>query len=224
MSLASLFARTYLRYLAPLTLLSVVTFAPLVLLALRLPAPGTAPQAVIAVRAGWMFAALGVIPLLVLVGGVAPAVRAVAAGTPRSQLGVLAAGLAGLARALVPCLLAIVAITIGGLALVVPGLLLLVLLALTGASTEPGMPGPLADSVAIARRHALAIAAVLVVTIAVIAVVLVLVRHGLPIPLPKKPTLADRTEIRNFARIAIAVVAIAAPVPAIVLAAIHTRR
>lgn len=217
-------ARSYLRYLVPLLGLSLVAFAPLLAYALRVPVPANLAQAKLALRTAWALGGLGLIPLLVLVGGAAPAVRAIADGRPLSQLGCATAGLVGLARALLPCLLATAAIVLGGLALVVPGLTLLVLFALTGASTARGLPGPLVESVAIARARALSITLVLLATLALGAGAIYVLQRGLPAPLPKKPTAAQLAAVRDHLRLAVALVALIAPLPAVVLAALHTRR
>ena len=100
---------------------------------------------------GWELIAIGWLGQLVLVGGAA----AITGARPSqiSQLGAFGRGLVQLARAIVPCLAAAAAIAIGGLALVVPGLVLLVLLALTGASRARGVPASLADSIAVVRAR-----------------------------------------------------------------------
>lgn len=222
MSVASLSARAWLRYGVPLLVLAACAFAPLVLIALRLPAPRDAAQAKTVVRTAYALAGAGAVSLLVLVAGVAPAVRAIAAGRPRSQLAILGAGVVAIARALVPCALAVAAVVIGGLALVVPGVLVLALVSLTGASTEPTAAGRVADSVAIARTRIGAIALVWLATLAVYAVAIVLAQRGL-VPVPKKPPPAQLAAYRSLVRVLVVGFAIAAPLPAVVLAAIHTR-
>ncbi len=214
--------RTYVRYLVPFTILSVIAFAPLLLLALRVEAPANAKQAGIALGYAYAFAGCSVIPLFLLVGGVAPAVRGIVAGTPRSQLAVLGAGLLGLARAVVPTLLAVAAIAIGGLAIALPGLLLLVLLALSGASIEAGAPARLADSVAIARIRFLPIAGILLATLAVQAIAIFVLSRGL-VPLPKAPAPAHLAAFGQLVRLTVAGIVVAAPIPAVLLALIHAR-
>ncbi len=214
--------RTYLRYLVPLTLLSAIAFAPLLLLALRVPIPGNAKQAAINLRYAYAFAGCSVIPLLLLVGGVAPAVRGIVGGAPRSQLAVLGAGLVGLARAAVPTLLAVAAIAIGGLALALPGLLLLVLLALSGASVAAGAPARLAESVAIARTRFFRIAGILLVTLGIQAIAIFVLSRGL-VPIPKPPRPEHLAAFRQLVRVTVAGILLAAPIPAVLLAVIHTR-
>jgi len=214
--------RTYVRYLVPFTILSVIAFAPLLLVALRVPAPANAKQAAITLRYAYVFAGCSVIPLFLLVGGVAPAVRGIVGGAPRSQLAVLGTGFVGLARALVPTLLAIAAIAIGGLALALPGLILLVLLALSGASALDGAPARLTDSIATARTRFLPIAGILLVTVAVQAIAIVVLSRQL-VPLPKPPPPEHLAAFRQLVRMTVAGIVLAAPIPATILALIHAR-
>lgn len=223
MSLVSLSARTYLRYVVPLTLLSVIAFSPLLALALRVSVPVTSIQAQVALRLAWACAGCSVIPLFILVGGVAPAVRAIASGQRPSQLAVLRTGIVGLAHALVPCLLAVAAIVVGGLAVAVPGLILLVLLALTGASTEDGASARLADSVAIARTRIVPIVVVIATTFALQALAIYLVQRQI-VPVPKKASPEHLAMFRQLVRVTAAGIALAAALPAVALAAIHARR
>lgn len=214
--------RTYLRYLVPLTLLSVVAFAPLILLALRVQVPANGKQAAIALRYAWVFAGCSLVPLFLLVGGVAPAVRGMVSGAPRSQLGVLGGGLAGLARALVPTLLAAAAIAMGSLAVVVPGLILIVLLSLGGASGLDGGPARLADSIAIARTRFLPVMGVLLAMLAVQAIAILVLSRQL-VPLPKAPTPEHLAGFRQLVRVTVVGIVLAAPIVAVVLATIYER-
>jgi len=221
-SIVQLWVRSYLRYLVPLTALSVLAFLPLIFVALRVPAPANAKQAQIALNYAWVLGACSLVPLFLLVGGVAPAVRGIAGGAPRSQLGVLLAGLGGLARAAIPTLLAVAAIAIGGLACVIPGLVLLVLLALTGASGEDGAPARLTDSIAIARTRLMPIIGVLACVLAVQAIAIFVLSRPL-VPLPKKPPPEQLAAFRQLVRLTVAGIALAAPIAAVALAAIHAR-
>jgi len=221
-SVAKLSLRTYVRYLVPLTVLSVIAFAPLFLFALRVPVPANAKQASIVLRYAWVFAGVSLVPLLVLVGGVAPAVRGIAGGAPRSQLAVLGAGLLGLARSVIPCLLAVAAVAIGGLACVVPGLILLVLLALTGASPEDGAPARLTDSIAVARTTYLPIIGVIACVLAVQAIAIVVLTRPL-VPVGKAPKPEHLAAFRMLVRVTVAGIALAAPIAAVALAALHAR-
>jgi hypothetical protein len=92
---------------------------------------------------GWGLLPIAWLGQLVLIGGAAAILRA-----RPSQLRAFTAGLAQLVRAILPCLAAAAAIATASLALVLPGLVLLALLSLTGASTARGpTPQPLASLV-----------------------------------------------------------------------------
>jgi hypothetical protein len=140
--------------------LAVVALAPLGLLALALPVAGEPGQARAQLALGWELLAPAWLLQMVLVAGVAPG-RAVLA-----RLGAMA-------RAVVPCLLAGLAIALAGLALVVPGLALVALLSLTGASDrlrEP-LPAALVDSVRATRasfRRAIVVASAAVAADAIV--------------------------------------------------------
>ncbi|HVK85318.1 MAG TPA: hypothetical protein VM513_14470 [Kofleriaceae bacterium] len=224
MSPAALSARTYVRYAVPLTVLTALAFAPLLYLAWRAKLPATISEGKSAVRLAWGLLAASLLPMLVLVGGVAPAVRSVATGQPASQLRAFGDGVRGLVAAMVPCALAFMAALLGMLALVVPGLVLLVLFALVGASSGAGA-GRLAEAAAVARgrRTALAIAGVLLATLVLHAAAVWFVQRGLAVPLPKKPTPAQLGELRTLVRTSVIASAVIAPFAAIALAAIHAR-
>lgn len=225
MPLTSLLGRTYLRYAIPMTLLSALAFAPLLFLAFKLKVPPDAAHAKGVMRTAWLLVGTSIVPLLILVGGVAPAVRAVVAGAPISQLAALRHGVAGLVHAVVPCLLAILAVVIGSLALVIPGLVLLVLLSLTGAvaDRDQDLPTRLALGVGAARASIVSVTVILVVSIGFMLLAVYFLQRGLPIPLPKKPAPELLPSFQLFARYAIIGIAIAAPLPAIALAAIAAR-
>ncbi len=225
MPLTSLVTRTYLRYLVPVTLLSALAFAPLLWLVMRVPVPADALHARGVLRTTWLLVAFGLVPLLVLVGGVSPAVRAVAEGRPVSQRAALGDGVVALVRAVVPCGVAVIAICVGSLALAIPGVLLLVLLSLTGAGAGPGtsLHEPLAASVVAVREQFVTVAVILLLSIAVTIGGVYFLQRGLPIPLPKQPPPELLPNFRLFARWAIAGIAIGAPIPAIALAALATR-
>lgn len=226
MAIASLALRTYLRYLVPLTLLSVLAAAPVVAFAARMPLAHDFAGAKMQLSLGWTLAGMAWALQLWLVAAVAPAVRSVARGAPLGQLRALLEGLRGLVRGIVPCGLAVVAILLGGVALVVPGLILLALLALTGASEalrEP-VPAALVDSIAAARG---AIAPIVVV-LALIGVAnvatgtvaqMVLVRI-----LEWQPSNASLVACRAFVRVVACAVALGSALPACALAAVYAWR
>ncbi len=223
MPLIWLVTRTYLRYLVPVTLLSALAFAPLLWLVMRVPVPADALQAKGVLRTTWLLAGLGLVPLLVLVGAVSPAVRSVALGRPTSQRAALTDGVIAFLRAVVPCAVAVIAIGVGSLALAFPGLLLLVLLTLTGATAAPGRPlgETLLASVSCVRARFVTVTMVLAVSIAVTVGGVYLLQRGLP--LPKQPPPELMPNFRLFARWAIAGIAVGAPLPAVALAALATR-
>jgi hypothetical protein len=217
--------RAWLRYVVPLTLLSMLALLPLLWVASRAGLAKDLAQARAQVRLGWVLGACALGCQLWLVAAVAPAVRGIAAGAPLSQLGVLVQGLRGLARGFLPALIAIVAVVLGGVVLVVPGLLLLVLLALTGASERLGEPppAPLYDSVTIVRRSlpgvALLVGAIIVVDLAVTAVL-----HWQLVPnITRKVAAAKLAPVRTFVRaVPIALIALS-PLVACALAAAYER-
>jgi hypothetical protein len=180
--------RTYARYVVPLTAASVIAFAPLLWFAFHLPAPTEPEPAKELYRLAWICAATAWIPQYLLVAAAAPAVRGVAAKAPPSQLRALGRAIVGMLRALVPWAISIAAIATGVVALLVPGVVLAVMLALTGASEERGMPGPLHDSIAVVRRRfwPIAIAVVAIVAVDLALALATYLAYFEPIA-PKKP-------------------------------------
>ena len=204
--------RTYLRYVVPLTILAVIAFAPVLLLALRVTVPVDAAHVKFTLRWAAALAGGGWVPLLVLVGA------ATAALEGGSQLAVLRTGLQRMLRAIVPCLAAMTAIAIGALALAVPGALLLVLLSLTGASSGRGVSAALAGSVAAVRTRPRHVLTVIVVTLLAAVAILTAFQLALPLPLPKKPAPEQLAAFRTYARITIGLIAVLSPLPALALA------
>jgi hypothetical protein len=213
--------RTWLRYAVPLTALSAIALSPVVVLALRARTPLDQAGASAVRSLGWELIAIGWLGQLVLVGGASAITRARPAQL--SQLGAFVRGFVQLARAIVPCLAAAAAIAIGGLALVAPGLVLLVLLALTGASRARGVPASLADSIAAARRQlpavALAVAAMIAIDLAIGAIA----QRTFLVPLPRPPAPAQLAQLRQFVRVIAIALVVASPLPATVLATIRAR-
>ncbi len=216
-------ARAHLRYAIPLVLLAVLALAPWLVLALTLQAPADTAGASRALRAGWLLGATAWIGQLLLVGAAAPLVRALDAGAPPSQLRALGRGTLALARAALPWLAAVAAIAIGGLALALPGLALLVLFSTTAASARRGLPGPLVESVELVRRRlplvAGVVAAMLAVDLGAVALAQLLLR-------PEAGRKLSPEQLAAFRRmVEVAAIAIVAVAPAIatVLAAVHAR-
>ena len=200
-----------MRSAVPLVLLAVVAMAP-VLLAARTVGLAPDPAHVRAQLAlGWTLAATAWVFQLWLVAGAAALVRG----------GGFTSGMRALIRAIVPWALAVIAIGLGLVALAVPGLVLLVLLSHTGASTrlaEPP-PAPLADSVASARRRlrdtAIIVAALVLADLAVAVAAHWAWVRGVP---PKLAPDAARTFVHAIAL----GVSVLAPVPAWLLARTYT--
>jgi hypothetical protein len=210
-----------LRYLVPLTLLSAIALAPVIVIALRVRVPVDPAGANAAVIAGWGMLAIAALGQLVLVGGAAAVARV--QPSQLSQLGALRSGFMGLVRAIVPCVAAAVAIAIGSLALLVPGLALLVLLALTGASRERGLPAPLVDSIAVARTQLPTVALTVAAMLALDAAIGLAAYRGFVVPLPRQPTPAQLAAVRHFARAIALALVVVSPLPATMLATIRAR-
>jgi hypothetical protein len=209
----------------PLTLLAAIAFVPLLYAASRVGAAQDLAKARAQLRFGWMLAAMAWACQLWLVAGVAPAVRGIVSGAPLSQLGALTAGLRGLARGFVPCAIAVVAVGLGGIALVVPGLLLLVLLSLTGASDRLTAPPatPLADSVAVARGDFARVALVVGVIVAVDLAIALLLQWQLVPRISKKLAASKLAPIRTFVQMVPLVIAVVSPLAACALAAAYAK-
>lgn len=220
-AIVKLGARSFGRFLAPITMLTLVVFTPFVYLALHVKVPTNAPQAREVLRAAWVLAAAALFCTLGLVGAIAPLVRSVAAKAPLAQHRALWAGLVGLVHALVPTLVAAIGIALGLVAFAVPGIMLLMLFSLVAASDALGVRARLAESVAVVRAQL--VPTIVVVGAAVtLAVLVILVQQlGLPSPIPKHPKPAQLVAFTLLVRRAAWVLVVAAPVFATALAAIH---
>jgi hypothetical protein len=210
--------RTWLSYIVPLTLLSAIALSPLVALALRVHTPADPATAKPVIQLGWTLLAVAWLGQLLLVGGAA-AMRS----EPPSQLRAFTRGLLQLIRAVVPCLIAVLAVAIGSLALVLPGLVLLVLLSLTAASRERGLPGPLLDSLAAARRQLPAVALAVLALFALDAAIGLVAYRAFLVPLPAKPTAVQLAAVRNFVRAIVLALVVVSPLPATMLATLRAR-
>lgn len=169
------------RYALPLLLLSFAVFAPLLWLAFHTVAPADPSGIKTAAKIAWTSLAYVAVAQAFLVGA--------AAKMAGSQLRALRSGALQLLKALGPCLAALLAVLVGTVALVIPGLLLIGLFAFTAASDQPGIAGPLLDSAAIARRNELRTALVLIAIAVVDAgLVYAAVRFGFA-PATGKPDL-----------------------------------
>jgi hypothetical protein len=222
-STVALALRTLWRYPLPLAVASVIVLSPLVWIALRVPAPPNTAGARATLVLAWLVAGTGFTLQLLLVAAAAPLARSLVAGAPLSQPRALAASLVQLLRMLVPCAVALATVAIGGLALVVPGLVLLVLLSLTGASTACGLPGPLVDSIAVVRANlrgvVIAVAAILLLDLAIALAA----QLAVAAPLVRKMKPPQLATYRDVVRVVVLGVAIVSPVGACILAAIRAR-
>jgi hypothetical protein len=218
--------KTWLRFIVPLTILAAIAMCPVAYVAHAIAPPMDLSHARIAIHIGWILAGTVWVFQLLLVAAAAPLVASVARDAPLSQARAFLAAARGLGRGFVPWAVAIAAIILGGVAFVVPGVLLVGLVALTGASdrlAEP-LPAPLVDSISVVRAHAREVAIALAIIIAVgFAIALAAQLVTLP-ALPKtKPPIAMLAPARTFVRI-VALASIAgSALPACVLAAIYQR-
>lgn len=226
MPFLALAVRTWLRYLVPLTIFAAIALCGVALVAQRITPPADLPQARIAIHIGWILAGTVCVFQLLLVAAAAPMVASIARDQPLSQVGALLAGARNLGRGVVPWAVAFAAIVTGSIALAVPGILLLGLLALTGASERLGEPLPaaLTDSIAVVRAHARTVAIALAIIVAAdFAVALVAHLAILPKLPTGKPPVALLAPARTFVRIVALALIAGSAVPACVLAAIYQR-
>jgi hypothetical protein len=217
--------RAWLRYVVPATLLGCIACAPLVLFALRVAAPADVAAAQRAVRAAWIIAGAAIACELWLVSAVAPAVASVAAGSPLAQPAALVAGARNLVRGFVPWVVCVVAVLLGGAALVVPGVLLAILMSLTGASRElpRGAQAAIADSIATVRPRLARVGLVVVAIVGVQLAVTGALQLALLPALAKTMSAARLAPVRTYVRaVAIAVVALA-PLAACALATVYSQ-
>jgi len=216
--------RSWLRYVVPLTVLGVIACAPLLYIAWTAKAPEAFAQARTQVKLAWVLAGVAPLFVLLLVAGVAPAVRALASGAPLSQLGALIAGLRGLARGFLPWLVAVAAIVLGGVALVVPGVLLAVLVSLFGASDQlrTSPQAAIADSLDIVRPQLWRIAAI-VAAIVIVSFTITIAVQLMYVPLiTKKTAVAKLAPIQMNLRIVTTAVVAVTPLAASFLAAAYS--
>jgi hypothetical protein len=210
--------RTWVRYIVPLTLLSAIALSPLIVLAARVRAPADAAAIRPVIQLGWTLLATAWLGQLLLVGGAAAMLT-----KPPSQLRAFTRGFLQLIRAVLPCLVAALAVAIGSLALAVPGLVLLVLLSLTAASRERGLPAPLLDSLAAARRQLPAVALAVLALFALDATIGLVAYRAVLVPLPAKPTPLQFAAVRDFVRAIALALVVLSPLPATVLATLSAR-
>jgi hypothetical protein len=213
--------RTIVRYVVPLAIATFLVIAPFAAIAFKSPWPRDLATANFALGRAFALAGLAWIATYVLVGAAAPLVRSVAAGTPLSQPRAVVAAVGNAIRMALPCLAASAAVVIGGLALVVPALALLVLLALTGASTERGMPAPLVDSVAAVRARWRPVVVIIGVMLVVDVVLVFAAWKLVAVPFGKKLSPMQWATYGNVARVVVLGIAATAPIFATLLAAVR---
>lgn len=209
----------YLRVAGPILVLAVVAMSPVWMLALRATAPADLAQASSADRTAGLMVALAIAAQLALAGAATAAVSA------RSQVDAVLGGVAGIARAVAPVALALVAIVLGSLALAVPGLLLFALFAMAGpAAQTAGSPATvLASAAAAARRNPLPIAAVALALLAVDVGAVVAAHWLFASGLPAKPKPPDLARVVTYVHVVGAVLVIPAPAFAVALSALYSR-
>jgi hypothetical protein len=209
----------------PLTLLSVLAFLPLIYFASRVGAPQDIAKARAQIRIAWVCGGTAWLWQWLLVAAAAPAVRGIIRGHPLSQWRALVEGLRNLVRGIVPWAIVVAAIALGQLALVIPGLLLGVLLALTGASERLGQPppAPLLDSVEIARRgFAQLIGIVLLILVVNLGITFALQTALVP-HISTKVAATKLLPVRAFVRMLPLVLAAISPLVACTLVATYER-
>lgn len=222
----SLTFRTWVRYLVPLTLIAAVVMSVVAYIGYAVVPATDVAGARAELHLGWELAGTAWIFQLLLVAAAAPLVRSVARNAPLSQPRALLAGAIRVLHAAIPVGIAVVAIVLGFVALVVPGLLLLGLLSLTAASdrVDEPLPAALDDSVAVVRAHAKQIALVVGIMIAA-DLALALASHLILIPtIPKKATTSMLVPARTFVRVVAFTLVALSSLPACALAAVYGRQ
>ncbi len=212
-----------MRYIVPLTAIAAAVMIVFVLTGLRVRPPIDLANARSQMHQGWLLAAIAPLFQLVLVATAAPMVRAVATGEPLSQVAAVVDGVRSGLRAVVPIGLVVAVVAAGTIAVIVPGILLLGLFALTGASDQLGAPLPaaLVDSAAVVRAHAKQLAILFAIIIAADLAVAAIAHLAILPALGKKPPVAQLAATAPFLRtIAYVLVAFSA-LPGCALAAFY---
>jgi hypothetical protein len=210
--------RAWLRYLIPLTLLALVACAPMLWIAWRWPAPADVQHARLQMRVTYALASTAWIWQLWLVAGVAPAIQRLADGQPISQARALTGGLRGLATKLVPVVITVFAISMGSLALVVPGALLLVLLSTTCATATH------AEAIAVGRANMKRLAIILAAVIAGALIIALVCQVAIVPAIGKKVAASKLLPIRTFTRTLALALTAYSPIAACAIAAVTARR
>ena len=190
----------------PLVVLAAIAMAPWLVVAAFAGVAADLPHARLQLGLGYLLAATAWIGQLWLVAAAAPLQR---------DAGPLEAS-RNLARAIAPWAIAVAAIVLGFAALVVPGLVMLVLFAPTGASTRLGEPPPAPlDDAARAARASFRRLAIIVGALVVANFAVAFVAHHLVIAeMAAKPTAEQLHTTRTYVRIVALALAALAPAPA----------
>ncbi len=186
--------------------LGVVALVPFLALAWKLGVPTDLASAKGSVRTIWLLTPLVWFAQLALAGAAAAALD----GRSTAR---------GFARAVVPCGLAIVAIACGLVALAVPGFILIVLFALTGAVATDDAGSAFADSTARVRGQLARVAIVVGVALVVDAAI-IYVAQRLVLAIPAKPTADQLATFVMFRRIVALALVVVTPVVAGALATV----
>lgn len=220
----NLAVRTYARYAAPLTAIAIVLYAPLLAYGWLSKTPTELGPGWRMVMTAWGIASTAWILQYMLVGAAAPLARSIEAAAPLSQLAAVRTIVRGFLRSVLPVLIVVAAVVLGSIALAIPGLVLGVLLSLTGASERSGLSEPLLDSVervrANLKRTILAVVGILALDFAIVAIPFAILLG----PLSAKPTLEELATAQLILRITVIGVPLVTPLAACVLAAIATAR
>jgi hypothetical protein len=198
------------RYVVPWTLLALIACAPLLWIAFRAAAPPDVATARGQLRLAWVLASTAWVWQLWLVAGVAPALR-----QPLSQLAAFTQGLRALFVRFIPVLVAVLAIMLGAVALVVPGLLLLVLLAPTGARE---------DAVAVARANFKRLALTIAAVVAGALLIALACQLAIVPTIAKKVAAPKLVPVRTFVRVLALALTLYAPIAAYAIATVTERR
>lgn len=202
--------RTWVRYIVPLTLLAFIACAPMLWIAFRSPAPPDVAHARAQLRLAWILASTAWVWQLWLVASVAPVIR-----EPLSQVTAFTQGLRGLAVRAIPVLVAVLAILLGFVALVVPGLLLLVLLSPTGAHD---------DAVVVARASFKRVAWTLAAVIAGALLIALACQLAIVPSIPKRAAAPKLVPMQTFVRTLAVALTLYAPLAACAIATATKRR
>jgi len=224
MQVVSLALRTWIRYAVPLTLLAAIAFVPVIVFGWTRDVPADAAAARSTALVGYGLGVIAWVFQLALVGAVAPAVRGMADNGPGSQWQILTRGLRSGFAGLAPAAVVTMAVLVASVALVVPGVIVLGLLAPAAASREVGapMPAPLVDTLAVTRRSVGAAIGLAVAILAIDVGIAVAVHALLAVPVATKmPSAASLERARSCVLATIGALVAISPLVAVHVAALY---